>query len=296
MVRDAARVGALVACAGGALAILLSSASAQTRTLTQVERDRSAAAARATQLRRDADSARRDITALDRRLVEAAARRSEAEAAATEAEQRLAIVRARLQAGGARYNNERDVLEAALITAALSSRGAEIGAMRAGIAARAMAPGLQQRVRATSAALEKGRMLDQSIAEQQTALAAAQAAIDSEREQVTQLAAQRRAAQTRLVADATAAERRAAQFAAEARSLRELAQRVASQRPQATPTNPGTSGGAGATLPAAWLAPASGQIVRSRRRRSCICRTVSQLRPSLDPERGRWLRSGLHRP
>jgi septal ring factor EnvC (AmiA/AmiB activator) len=260
MVR-ASRAGALIACAGGALAILLSSASAQTRTLTQVERDRSAANARATQLRRDADAARRDVTALDQRLTEAATRRAEAEAAVATTEQRADILRTRLAASSARYANERDALEAALITAALSSRRAEIGAVRAGIVARAMAPGLQQRVRATSAALDKGRMLDRSITQHQLELTVAQAAIESEREEVTRLAAQRRAAQTRLVADATAAERRAQQFAAEARSLRELAQRVAAQRPSATPTNPGTS--AGATLPTSWLAPASGQIVRN---------------------------------
>lgn len=261
MVR-AFRAGALIACAGGALAIFLSSATAQTRTLTQVERDRSAASSRATQLRRDADSARRDVAALDQRLTAASARRAETEAAAAQAEQRLSILRARVNADSARYANERDALEAALVTAALSSRRAEPRAVRAGIVARALAPSLSQRVLSTSAALDKGRMLDQSIAQQQVLLADAQTAIESERTEITNQLGQRRAAQTRLVADATAAERRVAQFAAEARSLRELAQRVAAQRPSATPTNPGTSSG-GATLPAAWLAPASGQIVRN---------------------------------
>lgn len=262
MARSAARAGALIACAGGALAILLSSASAQTRTLTQVERDRNAAATRAAQLRRDAEAARREASALDARLVEAAARRAAAETAAAQAEQHLAFLRSRLAAGSARYENERGALEAALITAALSARRPEISAVRAGIVARAAAPTLQQRLRATSAALDKGRMLDQSIAQQQTLLAEAQSAIDAERAEVSQLLQQRRTAQTRLTAEASAADRRVTQLVAEARSLRELAQRVAATRRSPTPTAPGSSNG-GAVLPTAWLAPASGQIVRN---------------------------------
>lgn len=261
MARDAARVSALIACAGGALAIFLNSASAQTRTLTQVERDRSAAAARATQLRRDADAARHDVATLDQRLVDAAARRSQAEQAATAAERRLAFLRERIADDGARYESQRSALEATLITAALSSRRAEIGAVRAGIVARAAAPSLQQHLRATNTALDKGWMLDRAITQQQADLVEAQTAIESERAEVAQLLNERRAAQTRLAADATAAERRATQFAAEARSLRELAQRLAAQR-SATPTSPGSATG-GAVLPTAWLAPASGQIVRN---------------------------------
>jgi septal ring factor EnvC (AmiA/AmiB activator) len=262
MAFSAARAGALAACAGGALAILLSSASAQTRTLTQVERDRSAASTRAAQLRRDADAVRRGAATLDRQLAESSARRAETAAAATLAEQRLAILRSRISADSARYENERAALEAALVTTALSARRADISSIRAGIVARAAAPTLQARVRATSAALDKGRMLDQSIAQRQRTLAEAQIGIDAERADLVHLLTQRRTARTRLIADATAAERRAAQFAAEARSLRELAQRVAAQRPAATPRNPGTSG-AGAALPAAWLAPAAGRIVRN---------------------------------
>ncbi|MDX2274143.1 MAG: peptidoglycan DD-metalloendopeptidase family protein [Hyphomonadaceae bacterium] len=227
-----------------------------------MERDRNAAATRAAQLRRDAEAARREASALDARLVEAAARRAAAETAAAQAEQHLAFLRSRLAAGSARYENERGALEAALITAALSARRPEISAVRAGIVARAAAPTLQQRLRATSAALDKGRMLDQSIAQQQTLLAEAQSAIDAERAEVSQLLQQRRTAQTRLTAEASAADRRVTQLVAEARSLRELAQRVAATRRSPTPTAPGSSNG-GAVLPTAWLAPASGQIVRN---------------------------------
>ncbi|MBL8531113.1 MAG: hypothetical protein JNK94_05205, partial [Hyphomonadaceae bacterium] len=90
MATGAQRACAFVACAAGALALFISSADAQSnRTVTQVERDRRAEAARAERLRSQAEAARREAVALDARLIESARRRAEAEAAATAAEERL---------------------------------------------------------------------------------------------------------------------------------------------------------------------------------------------------------------
>lgn len=239
--------------------MFLGAAQAQTRTLTQVERDRSAASARAQLLRHDADAARRDVQALDARLVGAGARRTQAEAAAADAEQRLVALHLQLEADGARYQRDRDGFEAALIAAAFTRRRLEISAVRAGIFARAAAPFLRQNMQRTAASLEAGRQLDAAIAGDQQILVDAQAAIESERTEITALLESRRAAQTRLVADANAAERRVQQLAAEAHSLRELAQQMAA-RSRAAPRG---ADSAGAVLPAAWLAPAEGQIARN---------------------------------
>lgn len=258
MARGAERARALLACALGALAFS-SDAAAQTRTLSQVERDRGAADARARQLRREAEAARAEVNALGARLVEAAARRTQAEAQAADAEARLAALRLRLAADDARYHTDRDAFEAALIAAAFSRRRLEPYAVRAGLFARAAAPQLLKSIHNATAALAEGRQLDTAIAEEQRVLAEAQAAIDAERADIEALVARRRAVQTTLAADAEAAERQARQFAAEAGTLRELAARVAAQQ---RARNPAAGGGAAATLPASWLAPAEGQIAR----------------------------------
>lgn len=258
MAHGAIRAGALAFLAG-VLAVCVGGASAQpARTLSQVERDRAAQAARAEQLRSQAEAARDEVAVLDRRLVESGRRRAEAEAAATDAEQRLAALRLRMDAEGARYQHGRDSFEAALIAAAFAERRIEYSATRVGIFARAAAPTLRDDIRQSAQALVEARALDTAIAEEQQTLLAAQAAIDAERSELTTLLARRRAVQATLVADATAAERRVRQLVAEARTLRELAERVqAATRRSAPATNGGN------VIPTAWLAPAAGAITRA---------------------------------
>jgi uncharacterized protein YlxW (UPF0749 family) len=82
MARGAKRARALIALAVGVLAFL-GTADAQTRTASQVERDRRAETARAERLRAEANTARDEVRQLDTRLTEAGARRRDAEAAAT---------------------------------------------------------------------------------------------------------------------------------------------------------------------------------------------------------------------
>jgi murein DD-endopeptidase MepM/ murein hydrolase activator NlpD len=152
--------------------------------------------------------------------VESARRRSAAEAAAADAERRLAALRLRAESDGARYRHDRDAFEAALIAAALADRRGDREAVRAGLFARALAPDLNRRMHASADALDE-------------------------------------AVQSSLSRDAAEAERRARRFAAEARNLRELAQRVAAGRRR------GNGSGSGADIvPAAWLAPAAGRISR----------------------------------
>jgi septal ring factor EnvC (AmiA/AmiB activator) len=261
LAQRALRAGALVAGAMGALAILLGVAGAQqnARPISQVERDRTAATQEAERLRAEANAARTEVASLNTRLVEAGARRTEAETALADAEARMAALRLRAASDGARYRRDRDSLEAAVMTAAFAQRRLGPNSSRAGVFARAAAPTFASRVRAGANALEEAQRLDAAIAEEQEILTAAQAAIDAERADVITLLSQRRALQASLASDAAAAERRARRFAAEARNLRELAQRVQAARPRNRAAAAATGG---ATLPTAWLAPAQGRVSR----------------------------------
>lgn len=261
MARDAQRVRALVACAAGALALLIGSADAQTtRTATQAERDRRAETQRAERLRAQAAAARREVQALDRQLVESGRRRAEAEAAATAAEQRLTELRAQIRTNTAARSHAHDAFERALISAAFASRRAEPRAIRAGMAASALAPALATQERQSAAALAEARQLELAITDEQRVLAEAYAAIEAERSELVALTARRRAAQTQLASDAAAADRRARTFAAEARNLRELAQRASASARRRS--GAGASSGP-SVVPAAWVAPAEGSITQA---------------------------------
>lgn len=263
MASGAARASALVACAAGALAIFLGAANAQPaqRTQAQVERERRAEQTRAERLRAQAAAARAEIRALDQRLVESGRRRAEAEAAAADAEERLTALRARIDTDGARYANERDAFEAALITAALAQRRLDFTASRRATFARAAAPQIHRQQRDTAQALREARELDLAISREQQIIVDAQAHIDMERAELVTLVAQRRAVQTTLVSDASAAEARVRRLAAESRTLRDLAERVQASARRGSQTGPRTTGAS--VIPAAWLAPTEGRVVRN---------------------------------
>jgi len=236
------------------------SASAQTRTASQAERERRAETQRAERLRAQAAAARREVRDLDRRLVESGRRRAEAEAAAAAAEERLSELRAQINSDSQRRARAQRAFEQALIGAAFAERRIEPRAVRSGVAARAIAPAFARQERATASALAEARRLELAVVEEQRILADAYAAIDSERAELVTLTARRRAAQAQLANDASAAERRARTLAAEARNLRELAQRAsatASARRQSNGSSAGPS-----VIPATWVAPAEGRITR----------------------------------
>lgn len=252
----AKRARALAACVAGALAVFLGSADAQTtRTAAQADRERRTESARAERLRTQASAARREVQALDARLVASGQRRAEAEAAATAAEERLTALHQQLQVLTAERAHARDSLESSLIAAAFAQRRVDRRAVRAGIFARAASAEFSAAHRSTSVALQDTQRLEAAVTEERQVLADAQAAIDAERAELVTLAARRRTAQAQLARDATAAERRVRTLAAEARNLRELAQRAAG-----TPRRPSTGSG---VVPTAWLAPAQGSIVRN---------------------------------
>ncbi len=260
MARGAARARALVACAAGALALLVGTADAQTqRTAAQAERDRRTEAQRAERLRTEAEAARRDVRALDTRLVEATRRRQETEAAATAARERLTGLQRQIADDDAAQARARNALESSLIAAAFAERRIEPRAVRAGIAARALGPTYRAEQQRRTMALAAARQNETTIATEQSILADAQAAIMAERGGIVSMLAQRRSVQTRLTREANAAAQRVRTLAAEARTLRELAQRLqqqAAQRGAPRPSGPNV-------IPAAWLAPASGTIVRA---------------------------------
>ncbi|MBC7768969.1 MAG: peptidoglycan DD-metalloendopeptidase family protein, partial [Phycisphaerales bacterium] len=68
----------------------------------------------------------------------------------------------------------------------------------------------------------------------------------------------RRVAQAQLANDAAAADRRARSFAAEARNLRDLAQRASATARR--PSGPGSNSGP-SVIPASWMVPAEGRII-----------------------------------
>lgn len=261
MAHGAFRAGALASFAG-VLVFCVGAASAQpARTVNQVERERRAETQRVERLRAQSAAARQEVAQLDRRLLDSSRRRTEAEAAAADAEARLAALRLRMEAEGARYQHGRDALESALIAAAFAERRVEFSANRAGIFARAAAPTLHADMRKTAQSLAEARTLDQQIAEEQLNIAAAQTAIEAERTELTSLLARRRAVQRTLVADTAAAERRIRTLTAEARNLRELADRVQRASTTTRRTAPSTSGSN--AIPTAWLAPVSGSITQA---------------------------------
>ena len=262
MACGAVRAGALAVCA--LCAPIADTAEAQqnsTRTVAQVERDRRAADARATDLRRQAEAARRDLAALDQRLVEASARRAEAEAAAALAAQRLSETETAASSAAEHYRRQRAAYERALIAAAFASRRVEPRAVRATILARAAAPAYRQSMNSAARARDENVRLAESIAQERTILTDAQDAIDAERAGIVTLAESRRTQQNALARQASEADRRARQFASEARTLRELTERLAANRPRNSSSARNSS--SGAVLPASWLAPAPGQIVRA---------------------------------
>lgn len=241
----------------------LGNADAQTRrTATQAERERRAEIARAERLRTEASAARRDVRQLDARLSAANQRRQDAETAAAEAQARLDALHAQINTDTARRRNAQSAFESALIAAAFAERRVEPRAVRAGIFARAVAPSFARTERVSAASIAEARLIEIAIAEEQVTLAAAQDALEAERTEIAGLITQRRAAQTQLTREASAAERRARTLAAEARNLRELAQRVQRAAPRAAAsTTPAPSGPS--TIPAAWMAPAEGRITRN---------------------------------
>jgi murein hydrolase activator len=260
MARSARSARALVALAAGGVAISLlfgATGAEATRTVAQAESDRRAAATRAEQLRTEAASARRQASALGARLVESGRRRAEAEQAATRAEQRLAELRAQMQSEARSRDVARDGFEAALIAAAFAARRLEPRAVRAGIFARAAIPALIASESRSAQALDQASTFAAHINQEHAALAAAQAAIDAERTELAALLQRQRAAQTELAAAATAADRRMRTLASEVRTLRDLAARVRAASQRVARPLPGA-----ASLPAAWLAPAEGQLQR----------------------------------
>jgi septal ring factor EnvC (AmiA/AmiB activator) len=258
MARGAQSARVLVAFAAGALAIsLMGAADAQTtsRTLAQIERDRRAETARAERLRGEAAAARREVGALDVRLTEAGRRRTEAQVAAAAAADRLRLLRDQINQDDARRLHARDALERALINAAFARRRIEPQSVRAAIVSRALSPSLAQSERGAARSLADARTLEAAIHEEQSILADAQSSIDSERAEIATLLARRRSAEAQYANDARAADQRVRLLASEARTLRDLANRVQASS--------GVRASGPSVVPAAWVAPAEGRIARN---------------------------------
>lgn len=261
MAHRAARALALLACATGALLPLAPQvASAQPRaqrpSLTQLERSRAEAAAEAQRLERDARAAQTRIRTLGQQLSEAGRRRAEAEAAAAEAETRLAALKLLLDEHRTLYERDRETIEDLIITSAFAERRGGRAAVRARMFVQAATPSVTQRLNDHGRAIEDARLLAGEVQDEQMRLAGAQIAIEAERAATVTLISEQRALRATLTADAREAQRRAQRFAREARNLRDLTNRATASAPR--PAAPRS-----AVLPANWIAPASGRIVRA---------------------------------
>jgi murein hydrolase activator len=257
MVYGARRAGALGSFALGALAVLLNAAAAQTggaRSVAGVTREQSAAAAEAARLHQEAELAGKEINSLRDRLKSAGSRGEATLEAAAAAENQLAALSRQAEELAAQYKLDREDYEDAVIAAAFAERGAWQVGSQAGVFAAAAAAEFQGRLARRELGL---RDVERRVAElgvEKDLLADARAAIEAERESIALLIGRHRAVRTTLTRGAAAAERRAERLASEARSLRELASRTQAQR---TRTARRTAG----PIPAAWVAPVSGQIV-----------------------------------
>ncbi|MBL8550062.1 MAG: peptidoglycan DD-metalloendopeptidase family protein [Hyphomonadaceae bacterium] len=259
MAHGAKRAGAAVALAAVLLAFS-DSAPAQTAqratTARQAERARVEATREAQRVRAQARRTEREIAALDRKLEAAAQLQAETETATLASEQRVAELEDRMAAATRARANDQAAIEAMLIACVFEERAQRtVGRARARRAAfaQAMAGDLATASKARTELIAATRAQQEVELQAQEALVETQAALDAERTGIEAQRDQRRRSQETLIAAAAEAERRAAQHAAEARSLAELARRVQGQRRTA------------AAAPAAPLgrlqAPVAGRVV-----------------------------------
>jgi septal ring factor EnvC (AmiA/AmiB activator) len=237
-------------------------ADAQTnRTLAQAERERRTESARAARLRRDAATAAQQAEALGGQLEAAQQRLVASERAALDAEHLFAATQARIYAERTRRGSARAALESALIAAAFADRRGGRNATRAGVFAGAAAVEWLQAERAAASGEALALMAEVRAGDEQLALAQAQAALGGERERLRASLEAERTRRAELVNAATTADRRVNALAAEARALRQLAERVERARRRAD-SGGGTSRGA-SVIPASWLSPVEGRVARS---------------------------------
>jgi septal ring factor EnvC (AmiA/AmiB activator) len=228
MAARASRVGWAVAFAA---ALLTVPASAQTRrTAQQVERARADAALEAQRARDAADAAQTQIAALDQKIADASARALQARSASLDGKaQRLAaeLDREALEAAQARTRRAvEDVVIAAIFAERANrspfSRGR--ASSRAEALARALGPTLAAQARQQSAALAASEARLAQLDSAEGAMTEARAAILAEEAALAALRAEAERDRADRIAAARAADRRARRLAAEARTLRELAQ------------------------------------------------------------------------
>ena len=200
---------------------------------------------------REAEEAAAEIADLQRRLVEAGervrVREAEADAAAArmaelESEEEILMNRlAEDRAGLARVLAALQRIEMADPPAlAVTPDDAARAARAAGLLAQ-VAPQLQARAAAVNARLEELERLREELSRRGAQLTTAREALSTTRGEVLRLIEERRAAETRLRAEADDLSRRAARIAAEAGDLRELIaeiRRMAQIAPRPAPRTP----------------------------------------------------------
>ncbi len=257
----ATRAGAAVAYAAALLAFsdLSFAQTRRTGDVARVERARALALGEARRARAEAAARQRDLSALDARLAAADARRQEIEANLARLESAAATASAAAHTAETALLRDRDALERLVATALLARRApapSAAHAARAEALTRAAGPLVTADARARARAARAFRTQEADLHAARFDLAAVRTAIEAERSGVITLVAARRTEQSALIETARAADQRAAQYAREARTLRELAQRVQPNRRVARGGDPAPALGP-------LRAPIEGTLVRA---------------------------------
>ncbi len=232
--------------------------------LKKVEAQRDAALARLKQLQTSQASAERDAAAIDADLLTAAADSRRREEAAGEAER--ALVRLQRDVGIARANLLNDETSLSDVLAALMSLGSrrppaliaspeDAGdAVRAAILMGEAAPALAARAEAIRVRIVTLNDLMASIRREQAILDEQEAALDSRRQEIEALAAEKRLSRGRLDSETATLAAESRRLAQEADTLRDLLDGLAKAAPSAPGRKPQQ---AGAARPPAARAPAA---------------------------------------
>lgn len=232
---------------GAGLTLLLAAiappAGAQQDKIEQVERrlagDRAAAAA----LEAEAAALAAEVEALRAQSIEVARRAQDLESAMTEAERQLEALGADEAAKSAALAERRGQLARTLGAlqrlalqppeAALARSASPVDSARAGLLLQVAIPELEQDAAGLRAALGDLAVLRARMARKRDDLAAATAALSSERNRLDALVARKRALQAATEAEREAAAARIARLAAQARDLRQLTERLEAERQEA---------------------------------------------------------------
>lgn len=212
-----------------------------------------------------------DMEALQARLVDRAAAAQQAEKELSQLQETLATLEEDRTAKAAELARGRQALVASLVAlerlamappdAVLVSEN-PLDLARGDLLLRLAVPELQRRVQGLQGEIGQLVLLGHEIDNRRTLARALASKLDNERQTIADLLQEKANLQAQTAAQASAADTRSAKLAAEAKDLRDLLDKLATQKQQETPSAPKPDGiRPFPTLAASLVAPVSGRIV-----------------------------------